>query len=113
MSVRPSGHHARVTSGTPIEVVRGSVGVAIVQQPPVLLDRDATLTPAVSHLQDAADNGARLVVFPESYVPGYPVWIWHLRPGPDYDLTSELHRALLASAVDLDGDDLDVLRAAA
>jgi nitrilase len=41
------------------------------------------------------------------------VWIWHLRPGPDYALTSEIHAALLANAVDLDADGLAPLRDAA
>ena len=86
---------------------------AVVQRPPVLLDRDATIARAVEHLHEAADDGAQLVVFPEAYVPGYPVWIWHLRPGPDYGLTSELHAALLTNAVDLDADGLAPLRTAA
>ena len=60
----------------------GGVRVAVVQEPPVLLDREATLAAAVGHLRRAADGGARLVVFPEAYVPGYPVWIWRLRPEP-------------------------------
>jgi len=43
-------------------------------------------------------------------VPGYPAWIWQLRPGPDYDLTSQIHEALVANAVDLDADGLTTLR---
>jgi nitrilase len=91
----------------------GLVRVAVVQQPPVLLDRGATIDGAIAQLHAAADAGARLAVFPETYVPGYPVWIWYLRPGPDYGLTQEIHEALLANAVDLDADDLAPLRKAA
>ena len=87
--------------------------VAIVQQPPVLLDRDATIAAAVSHLNGAADAGAQLVVFPETYVPGYPVWIWRLRPEADFDLTSAIHRELLDNSVDLAADGLRLLRDAA
>ena len=68
---------------------------------------------AVAHLHEAADAGAHLAVFPETYVPGYPVWIWYLRPGPDYGLTSEIHAELQANAVDLEADGLADLRAAA
>jgi nitrilase len=82
------------------------VRVAIVQQPPVLLDREATLAIAVNHLHAAADAGAQLVVFPEAYVPGYPVWIWRLRPGADFDLTGTIHRQLLDNSVDLVADGL-------
>ena len=78
----------------------GGVRVAVVQEPPVLLDREATLAAAVGHLRRAADGGARLVVFPEAYVPGYPVWIWRLRPEADFELTSAIHRELLADTQD-------------
>ena len=87
--------------------------LAVVQQPPVLLDGEATLAAAVNGLHDAADAGAHLVVFPEAYVPGYPVWIWRLRPGPDYDLTSAIYARLLDNSVDLTADGLRPLREAA
>ncbi len=90
-----------------------SLKVAVVQRPPVLLDREATMTAAVAHLKEAADAGATLIVFPETYVPGYPVWIWSLRPGDDYVLTGEIHRVLLENSVDLASDDLQPLRDAA
>ena len=87
--------------------------VAIIQQAPVFLDRAATLSKAVSAVQEAAGAGARLIVFPEAFVPGYPAWIWRLRPGPDMALTERLHARLRAQAVDLSGDDLAPLREAA
>jgi nitrilase len=91
----------------------GGMTVAIVQRPPMLLDREATLAAAVEHLHEAADSGAQLVVFPETYVPGYPVWIWRLRPGADHQLTAAIYRELLANSVDLVTDDLRPLRDAA
>ena len=87
--------------------------VAVVQRPPVLLDRDATLKGAIEHLHEAADAGARLLVFPETYIPGYPAWIWNLRPGSDYDLSDTIYRDLLDNSVDLVADDLRPLREAA
>lgn len=84
----------------------GTHRAAIVQHPPVLLDRRATLERAVALLHEAADGGASLVVFPEAFVPGYPAWIWGLRPGADYDRSSELHARLLANSVDLEADGL-------
>jgi len=98
-----------------MESMSGSddVRVAVVQRPPVLLDGAATLSAAVNHLHSAADAGAQLVVFPEAYVPGYPVWIWRLEPEADYNLTSTIHRQLLANSVDLIADGLRPLRDAA
>src|SRR3989441_6916591 len=88
-------------------------GVAIVQQAPVFLDRAATLAKAVAAIDEAAQAGARLIVFPEAFVPGYPAWIWRLRPGGDMALTEQLHAQLRANAVSLAGDDLAPLREAA
>ena len=87
--------------------------VAVVQRPPMLLDREATLVDAVKALHEAADEAASLVVFPEAYVPGYPAWMWRLRPGPDYRLTGAIHERLLQNSVDLNGDDIEPLRSAA
>jgi len=87
--------------------------VAVVQRPPVLLDRDATLERAVDAISEAAEAGARLVVFPETYVPGYPEYIWGLRPGADHDLSRDIHGRLIAQSVDLAaGHLLPVQRAA-
>jgi nitrilase len=87
--------------------------IAVVQRPPVLLNRSRTIADAVAAIREVAANGARLAVFPEAYIPGYPAWIWRLRPGGDMALAERLHAQLLASAVSLDGDDLALLREAA
>jgi nitrilase len=93
-----------------VESEGGTVRVAIVQQPPVLLNRAATIDVAVKHLHAAADAGAGLVVFPETFVPGYPAWIWRLRPGDDYELTGEIYQRLVDNSVDLAADGLRSLR---
>jgi nitrilase len=56
------------------------VTVAAVQAAPVLLDRDATIARVVTLAGKAAAQGARLIVFPEAFVPGYPDWVWRTRP---------------------------------
>jgi len=87
--------------------------LAVVQCAPVFLDRARTLEKAVAFVREAARGGARLVVFPEAFVPGYPAWMWRLRPGEDMRLTEKLHSLLRANSVDLTGDDLAPLRDAA
>src|SRR5256886_5215854 len=87
--------------------------VAVVQQPPVTLHRQETLERGVALMDEAAANGARLISFPETWVPGYPEWLWRLRPGGDYELTSEIHRRLLENSVDLNAGDLKPIQAAA
>jgi nitrilase len=87
--------------------------VAVVQHPPVTLHRAKTLERGVALLEEAAAKGARLVSFPETWLPGYPEWLWRLRPGTDFELTSEIHGRLIENAVDLSGGDLKPLQAAA
>lgn len=48
------------------------VKVAAVQAAPVVLDREATLEKLAALAERAADNGARIIVFPEAFVPAYP-----------------------------------------
>lgn len=84
--------------------------IAIIQRPPVLLDRASTIKKAASSAAEAAAAGAELVVFPEAFVPGYPAWIWRLRPGGDMALTEALHAKLYANAVSIARDDLAPLR---
>ena len=87
--------------------------IAIVQEPPVVLDRSATLERAIGALGRAADGGAELVVFPETYLPGYPAWIWRLRPGDDARLYRQIHQRLTDNAVRLARGDLEPLQAVA
>lgn len=50
--------------------------VAAVQAEPVWLDLDATTDKTVQLISDAADLGVQLVAFPETWIPGYPVFLW-------------------------------------
>jgi nitrilase len=86
---------------------------AIVQKPPVLLDKKSTIAAVASSIAEAAGQSASLVVFPETYVPGYPTWIWRLRPGGDGALSGEIHARLRENSVDLSANDLDPVREAA
>ncbi|MCV2882591.1 carbon-nitrogen hydrolase family protein [Actibacterium sp. XHP0104] len=81
--------------------------IAVVQRPPVLLNRAASIEAAITSLQEAASAGAQLVVYPEAYLPGYPTWVWRLRPGGDMALSGELHARLRENSVDLAAGDLD------
>ena len=49
--------------------------VAAVQASYTLMDRDATIDRVAALTADAAAQGADLIVFPEVFVPGTPIWI--------------------------------------
>jgi nitrilase len=86
--------------------------VAVVQDTPVYLNADATVEKACRLIKVAADNGAKLVVFPEAFISGYPDWVWVLPPARK-DLINELYRRLLANSVSVPGDATEQLARAA
>jgi nitrilase len=49
--------------------------VAVVQAAPAWLDLDASIDKSIALIRDAAEKGAKLIAFPEAFIPGYP---WHL-----------------------------------
>lgn len=87
--------------------------LAIVQKSPAFLDKENTIELAVTNVEEAAANGANLVVFTECFIPGYPTWIWRLRPGGDWDVSEKLHQRLLNNSVNVGAGDLDSLCEAA
>jgi len=48
--------------------------VAAIQEPPVFLNLKESLAKARELIIEAGSKGAKLVVFPETWLPGYPVW---------------------------------------
>lgn len=87
--------------------------IAIIQQAPCVLDKSNTIKKAVEIINAVSAQGAELIVFPEAFIPGYPAWVWRLRPGADWGLCEELHVRLLRNAIDLSSDDLSPIREAA
>ena len=86
--------------------------VAAVQATPVFLDLAASVDKACALIAEAAREGARLVVFPEAFLPTYPLWTWFIPPSRTADLRA-LYAELVANAVDAGGPEVARLRAAA
>lgn len=80
--------------------------IAIAQIPPAFLDRSASIERVVNAIAQAAGAGASLLVLPEAFISGYPVWIWRLRPGTDHAACSALHQQLVEQSCQVDGPDL-------
>lgn len=47
--------------------------IALVQAEPVMFNKEASLKKAFKYIEEAAKNGANLIVFPELFIPGYPL----------------------------------------
>jgi len=92
-----------------VNATASEVVVAAVQSTPVFLDRDATIDRLTTSIKEAGAQGARLVVFPEAIVPGYPDWVWRVPAWRDGAWYQRLHD----QAVDIPGPTTDALGAAA
>jgi len=90
---------------------QGIVRVAIAQAAPCYLDRDASVEKAVRLVREAGEGGARLVAFPEGFIPGHPLW-YHFHPatGP---VSRSLATKLYQNAVVVPGPEIASLGEAA
>ena len=52
------------------------IRVAVTQLEPEWLDLQGSVKKACKYIAEAAKNGAKLISFPEVFLPGYPTWIW-------------------------------------
>ncbi len=89
--------------------------VAAVQAAPVFLDREASVAKACRLIAEAGAGGARLAVFPETWLPGYPVWL-DVAPGAalwNHPPAKEVFARLVAHAVEVPGPATDALGVAA
>lgn len=88
--------------------------IALAQLAPVWLRRTATLDKVKQSIVQAAAAGARLVVFGEALVPGYPFWV-EATDGARFNssLQKELFAHYLSEAVQLEAGHLDEVRALA
>lgn len=85
------------------------VRVAAAHAAPVFHDAVATTRKAVTLIEEAAANGAALIAFPESYIPGFPVWAALWAPIHNHDLFTEF----VAASIYVDGPEIGEIRAAA
>tara|TARA_R110002126_G_scaffold120282_4_gene261474 strand:+ start:1262 stop:2245 length:984 start_codon:yes stop_codon:yes gene_type:complete len=49
--------------------------IAVVQHPPVFLNLENSVDLAIQYIEEAGERDANMVVFPETWLPGYPVWL--------------------------------------
>lgn len=75
---------------------------ALAHVAPVFLNKDATVEKACSLIREAARNGAQIIVFPETYIPAFPVWCALQAPIHNHDLFCEL----AANSIKVDGPEL-------
>jgi predicted amidohydrolase len=89
--------------------------VGIIQASPIFSDLEASLAKAVSYVGQAANVGAQLVAFGETWLPGYPAWLDHC---PDAALwnhapTKEVFAQLRRNSVVVPGRETETLAQAA
>ena len=72
--------------------------VAAAQVAPYFLNLDRTVEKACDLISQAGKNGARLIVFPEAFISGYPDWVWVI-PNGNSNMLDELYLELVENAV--------------
>jgi aliphatic nitrilase len=72
---------------------------AAVQLSPVLFDRDGSTEKVLKAIEKCGQEGIRLAVFPETFIPNYPYFAWVKPPA----VIAELHARLYEQAVEVPG----------
>jgi aliphatic nitrilase len=90
-------------------LMSGVVRVAAVQSEPAWLDIEAGIDKVVGLIEDAAAGGAQLVGFPETFVPGYPWWIWLDSPAAGMRYVADYS----ANSMTRDGEQMQRVQSAA
>lgn len=85
--------------------------VAAVQAAPVFLDRSASIEKACRIIAEASSRGARIIGFPEGFIPAHPYW-FHFEPAVSRR-ARHFGQELLRNAITVPGPDVDALCAAA
>jgi nitrilase len=86
--------------------------IAAAQASPVFLNKKATVSKACDLIKQAGQDGARLVVFPEVFISGYPDWVW-IVPNGRAQLLNQLYATLLENSVTIPDDSTRQLARAA
>jgi nitrilase len=88
-----------------------TVKAAAVQAASVFLDREASTEKACALIREAGRNGARVIAFPEGFIPAHPVWFhFHAATGR---VGTRLSVELFKNAVEIPGPEIEALQAAA
>jgi hypothetical protein len=87
-----------------------TVRAAAAQLAPVLWDRDATMEKVCRAIREAGANGAQLVAFPETIIPGYPYWLRYMDP---FSARQRFFPKYFKEAVEIPSRPIDALSARA
>src|SRR3954447_3700327 len=87
------------------------VKVAAVQAASVFLDRAGSTAKACALIRAAGRNGARVIGFPEGFIPAHPIWYHH--HAATGAISNALATALFKNAIEIPGPETDALGAAA
>ncbi len=87
------------------------VKVAAVQAASVFLDREGSTEKACRLIREAGKNGARVIGFPEGFIPAHPVWYHH--HAATSAIANKLAVELFKNSVEIPGPEIELLSAAA
>ena len=87
---------------------RKTVKVALVQKPPIFLNLPDSMQKFARIALECAEGGAKIIVFPETWLPGYPVWFDNA-PGAslwEHPPVMRLHQYLLRNSISIPGKEI-------
>lgn len=86
------------------------IKVALVQDHPVFFDKNKTLEKLIAITEKQAKQGSELIIFPESFIPGYPRgFTFGTTVGDRKEEGKKLYATYYEQSFDIKSDDLTIL----
>ena len=77
-----------------------TIKISAAQLSPVYLNKEKTVDKACAAIEEAGKNGAKLIVFPEAFISGYPDWVWSI-PAKQSKQLGDLYVKLVENGVSI------------
>ena len=92
-----------------------SVIVGLIQSSPVFMNLEASLSKAVKQIGEAASRGAKLVVFGETWLAGYPAWLDYCPDAAlwNHEPTKQVYARMRQNSLVVPGHETELLAKAA
>ncbi len=88
--------------------MENTLKIGMAQISPVWLNKKLTIEKTKSYIVKAANEGCELVVFGESFIPGYPFWL-SITHAAEFEsqMQKEIHAHYIKNAIQIESGELD------
>lgn len=91
--------------------MKNKIKLAIIQESPEYFNLEKSIKKSIKLINEAADNGAELIVFGETWFTGYPSWLDTCPEGAfwNHEPVKKVFTRMYKNSLDLEGEEFKIL----